>query len=55
MENATIVLGAHVFVGIALAGFGVYRGTAGQVVPGALNVLVAALVIGAGVIISRSA
>jgi hypothetical protein len=54
MDNATIVLGTHVFIGIALAGLGVYRGTAGQVVPGALNVVVAALVIGAGVFISRA-
>ncbi|QZX99112.1 hypothetical protein [Halobaculum rubrum] len=53
MEKATVVLGAHVFVGIALAAFGVYRATVGQVVPGALNVVVAALVIGAGVFISR--
>lgn len=54
MEKGTLVLGAHVFVAVGLAAFGVYRMTVGQVVPGALNVVVAALVIGAGVFITRA-
>lgn len=55
MEKQTLVFGVHVFIGVALAGFGVYRGAVGQVLPGALNVVVAALVVGAGRYIAESA
>jgi hypothetical protein len=55
METKNVVVAAHVLVAIGLVAFGAYRISLGRVVPGALNVVVAALVVGVGVYAGRLA
>jgi hypothetical protein len=55
METKNLVLGVHVVVAIALVAFGAYRISLGRVVPGTLNLVMAALAVGVGVYASRLA
>jgi hypothetical protein len=54
MEKEQLVLGVHGVVALGLLAFGAYRVASGNLVPGALNVAMAAAVVGVGVFISRS-
>jgi hypothetical protein len=55
MDRARLVLGAHGVVAVGLIAFGAYRISRGSVVPGALNVVMAAAVVAVGVYMSRHA
>lgn len=53
MDKQQLVFGAHGVIGLGLLAFGAYRVSAGNVVPGALNVAMAVVVVGVGYYISR--
>lgn len=55
MEARNLVVGVHVLIAAALVAFGAYRISLGRLVPGALNVAMAALVVGMGVYVRRLA
>ncbi|WP_251329551.1 hypothetical protein [Haloplanus pelagicus] len=48
MEKDTLVFGTHGVVALGLIAFGAYRVSGGAVVPGALNVVMAAAVVVVG-------
>jgi len=48
MEQRTLVVGVHGVVALGLVAFGAYRVSRGAVVPGVLNVVMAAVVVAVG-------
>ncbi|MFB6256027.1 MAG: hypothetical protein ABEH58_04740 [Haloplanus sp.] len=55
MEKERLVLGAHVVVALGMLAFGAYRVSRGNVVPGSLNMAMAAAIAGVGVYMTRLA
>ncbi|MFB6157281.1 MAG: hypothetical protein ABEJ34_05510 [Haloferacaceae archaeon] len=55
MESSDLVFGAHALVGAGLVAFGAYRISLGRVVPGALNVAMAAVIVAVGAYVRRLA
>ncbi|WP_181861608.1 hypothetical protein [Haloplanus salinus] len=55
MDRQRLVVGVHVVVALGLFAFGVYRLSLGRVVPGGLNVVMAAAIAVAGVYMGRFA
>jgi uncharacterized protein YaiE (UPF0345 family) len=55
MEKEQLVLGAHGVVALGMFAFGAYRASRGNVVPGAINVAMAGVIVAVGVYMTRLA